>query len=409
AFFSLIPASLTFRVIALNQPDPLNGLTNRVYTREFFSQARAHLAEKGVLVFSITGTPNYEQGDLGFYGATLYWTLRDIFPHVLVLPGTTWWFFASPSPLLTSDPAELTTRYQEAQVQSSLFRPEFYSLYYEPPRIEALHSLLEQNSQAVRNTDTAPVCYFYTFCLWLKQYGYLPGLSLQQLAQGGSLRIFLLGGTMVLMGTLPLIVVRLLSPRSARPQAYPTTILVFNGLTGMSVELCVLLFYQTQTGCLYEHISIFFGVFMAGLALGAQQALSWIANRALPLPRLLWVVDLGFTVLLLVTPLLLYFCRPAFFSVPVIELVLLFWIGVLAYGMGLVFPAASGCIAQHTPQTPAIAGWAGMSDNLGGAVGAFGTGIVLIPLLGLPATIWCLAGFKLLLVGWGWWRIRETS
>ncbi len=381
-----------YDLIVINQPDPLNGLINRFYTREFFQQARSCLQEDGVLVVTASGTPNYEHGDSGLYCATLYWTLRDVFSGVLAVPGTTWWFFASPARRLLPDPAAIVSSFPDQSVSASAFPLEIYYSYYEPERIQQARESMEAYRDLPRNRDGWPLCYLYNLIAWSKQYGYFKWLPVTSLIVTGYPLAVVCGGFTLGMFAVCFGLLRLGLPRRGR-EAFPALlILVTTGLASMGAELCVLLYFQSNVGYLYAHAGLFFGVYMAGLAAGAAWTLRRgprrEGDRKPPLPGAAGL----FSGMLALTPAWLELTRITGISLPLVECLLLIWLAALAGITGVIFTLVSGEARRAGLDLLSAAGWADAGDCAGGALGALLTGVILVPLTGLVNTLFMLGG-----------------
>ncbi|MFB3788818.1 MAG: hypothetical protein ACE15F_20860 [bacterium] len=381
-----------YDLIAVNQPDPLNGLINRFYTQEFFEQARRCMPDDGVLVITAPGTPNYERGDTGVYCGTLYWTLREVFAEVLVVPGTTWWFFASPARRLVSDPDTIVQAFQGRKASTPSFPPEIYYSYYEPDRIQRAVEAMEAYRDLPRNRDGWPLCYLYNLIAWSKQHGYFKWLPVARVIHTG---IPLAGFCVLIMFGMyaaGFVLLRLGLPRGGRA-AFPALLVLFvAGLASMGAELCVLLYFQSRVGYLYVHAGLFFGVYMAGLAAGA----AWILRRGprgteagrMRMPG----AALQFAGLLVLTPAWLALTRFPGIPLPLVEGLLLGWLAVLAGITGVIFTLVSGEARRAGLDLVSAAGWADAGDCAGGAVGALLTGVMLAPMAGLVNTLFLLGG-----------------
>ncbi len=395
-FLSALEEEYKFDVIAVNQPDPSNGLLNRFYTYEFFTLALEHLSENGVFVITATGTPNYEFGDIGAYSATLYWTLREAFPNVMVVPGTQWWFFASPSIDFISDPEQLGDQLSETGLECELFSPEFYSIYFDPQRINQLEETLQSYYALPRNSDKRPLCYLYDLVLWSKQYGYLRGLPIEDIA-GSGMQLLLMG----VMGGIALFLIhaaglKLILPRNMPAGFLSLMILAVTGFSAIGAEIAILLFYQSRVGYLYQHVGIFLGIFMLGLSVGAALGNRYIRKFEKTIPMMLLYVDLGLILVLAVTPLLFKGLDSFQFSIVEVEMLLLMWIAFVAILAGVLFPFVSHLVELSNQDVTSIAGWVDMSDCFGGAVGALVLGSIFVPLIGLVYVFYLFVGMKLL-------------
>ncbi|MBN2327357.1 MAG: hypothetical protein JXR73_09385 [Candidatus Omnitrophica bacterium] len=399
-----------FDLAAVNQPDPTNAVINRYYTREFFTLLRRIMSDEGIAAFSTTGTPNYQLGDVGFYAGTLYWTLRDVFEHVLVVPGTEWWFFAGANRDLLSDPAAVIERFKRLHPKTTGFSPEIYSLYYDAERIEQTRQSLERYRSVPRNTDSRPLCYLYNLLMWSKKYGYLKWLPVESLAASG--RTLMGMGIAALLGLYiaALAFFRLFTPRSIRASSIPLVALFFAGFSSLAAETAILLFFQSCVGYLYQHVGIFFGVFMLGLAAGALAANRFVIRRRRPAGLWLTCAAALFSILLALSPAVLSLFSHVWIQFWV-EFLLLFWLGVLAFLMGCLLPIAARTVEDQGIDMASLAGWIDASDCAGGALGALITGLLLAPLIGLMNTFYGLAGLNAfnVLILFYWLRKKNTQ
>ena len=85
----------SYDVITLNLPDPSTAQINRFFTQEFFLMAREKLSENGIFSFRISSAENYISYELQNFLASLYYTLKEVFSEVEIVPGDTNVFLAS--------------------------------------------------------------------------------------------------------------------------------------------------------------------------------------------------------------------------------------------------------------------------------------------------------------------------
>jgi spermidine synthase len=375
-----------FSTIIVNQPDPSNGLLNRLYTRDFFQLALSKLAPDGVFVITTKGTPNYQSGDVGFYNGTLYWTMRDVFENVIVVPGIDCWFFASPSRTLLSDPDLLAKRYERTGVEILGFSPDYYSLYYDPQRIARVNRELNDGQYYPRNTDNRPLCYLYDLIVWGKQYGNLKRLDIERIASNQWM--IYITGIMVLLILLMLhwIIAWMIGGKLSHCGA-PLTILFGTGLTSMGTEIAIMLFFQSKVGCLYQQVGLFFGTFMLGLALGGSIGVRMVNRGHHNITQRLLRIDALYTLVLMITIGGLGMLSSPFIHPMLVECLLLAGLLLVAVFSGMIFPIAAQALESGNAKTTQLAARAVASDNIGGAIGALISGTLLIPILGITGTL----------------------
>jgi spermidine synthase len=363
-------AERTFDVVVLDLPAPSTGSLNRFYTREFFVQVRGILSSGGVLSLGLPSAENYWSPEMARRNGSVYWTLREVFPHVLVLPGDHNFFLASDAPL-PDDFTTLTTRMEERGLDPRWVTPAYVEYVFTTDRLPQVRAELERSSDVRRNRDRHPICYYYDLALWLSRF--YPGLRpiFERTALANLAWAVLPLAGLVVVG------------RRRRRLAIPLAVAAV-GLAEMTLQGVILFAFQVDHGTLYGRVSLVVTALMAGLALGALlgRRLAGRARRAL-LGVLGGVVALGGVLAVLPS------------GVPeAVYLVLALAAGGLA---GLVFPLAVTLVGADEGRA---AGSLYAADLAGGCLGALLTAAFLVPLLGLDQTALtaALVGIAALLV-----------
>ena len=359
------PNHLRFDVIILDLPDPSTGALNRFYTREFFSEARGLLNQGGLFALGLSSAENYWSPELARRNSSIYHTLQDVFPHIIVLPGEHNFFLASEAPLET-DPTVLVERLAQRGIKTRLVNPEYIKYIFTNDRFVAVRQELEKTVNVRLNSDFAPICYYYDLALWLSRfYPNLRGVF-------ESARLVNLWWVAV-----PLALVLLLV-RCRRSWAVPAAIASL-GLVQMVLELVILFAFQVLHGYLYAEVSLIITAFMAGLALGGATSNNFqlskrTARRALIKVQFAVVIYSGLFSLILTLPI----PAPAL-TFPLLALLA----GSLA---GAAFPLALMLMPGDSGKE---AGSLYAADLLGGCLGALLGAVLFVPILGIPQT--CLA------------------
>lgn len=101
--------------------------------------------------------------------ASIYWTLHDVFPQVVALPGEHIFLLVSDTPLET-DPATLAARLDGRRINTRWVTPEYIRYVFTTDRFAQAQVELEAISDVQRNRDLAPICYYYDLTLWLSRF-----------------------------------------------------------------------------------------------------------------------------------------------------------------------------------------------------------------------------------------------
>ncbi len=369
-----------FDVVVLDLPPPSTGALNRFYTRQFFGEVGNILEPGGVFALGLPSAENYWSPEMARRNASIYDTLRFVFPDVVTLASGDHLFFLAASGGLQVDPATLTQRLTARGITTRQVTPAYINYVFSSDRLSGDQTRLETTGAVRLNEDLAPICYYYDLALWLSRF--YPGLR----------GVFERAGLLSLAWLIPPLAAAVLLARWRRHWAVPIAIGGV-GLAQMILEVVILFAFQTVHGTVYAGVSLIVAAFMAGLALGgvlANRLLvrwgessagggDWAAAPAIGKPgaahRAFVGVQAGVVLLGGATVGLLWL------PVEVPEAV--FALLAVAAGClpGLAFPLA---VALTRGGTAATVGRLYGADLLGGALGAGMCATLLVPLLGIP-------------------------
>ncbi|MCS7191613.1 MAG: hypothetical protein NZ937_01340 [Armatimonadetes bacterium] len=157
----------------------------------------------------------------------------------------------------------------------------------------------------------------------------------------------------------------------------PLIAIAIIGAVGMLTELTILLVFQSRFGTLYQQVALLFALFMLGLAFGACLFESWHKLRfTLSLPVLAVLTGLA----------TLSWCGLSLTIslMPSIFVAILCWIFMVLIGcfIGAAFPATVFALENLGFEGEKSVGWAYGYDLVGGAIGAFLIGSIILPLWG---------------------------
>lgn len=381
-----------YDVVVIDLPDPLTAQINRFYTVGFFREVERLIGPGGLLAFRVTSAENYIGDELADFLSGLRRSLEEVFAQVVVLPGHSALFFASPrAGLLSADPQILVDRLLARGVRTQFVSEHQIPFRLTVDRIAYLEERLAQGNGEI-NTDLRPVCYFYNMLLRSTRFG--------------SAERSVLGALKGLRGGWAAAAVALLfSPfllaaarRRLRTQAALLGAIFAAGFSVIGMEIVMILAFQVFCGYVYSKIGMVMAAFMAGLAVGAWAARRLEAGRTAGPGRLAAVQAAMAGLALLGWVALVGFesGRAGTHGIEAFTLLFLFASGTLG---GLQFIMANSLYLRLRAEAADRALGAGYGvDLLGSAFGAILVSAVLIPISGIPVSLAIIAGLNILAV-----------
>jgi spermidine synthase len=378
-----------YDVVILHLPDPTTAQLNRCYTREFFAEVAAILRGRGVFYLSVHSSENVIGPTLAQFLSSLYWTMKEVFPEVVVLPGTEARFLgAKTNGTLTRDPAMLVRQARLRQLRVDYVRDYYLYSNLSAERVSYLQLILEQGKDAGINRDLRPICYFYDIVLWSAQYSpFLKDLFLH--LQGLRVEwIFLL------IAAITLILLWKGRRSTSPPLLWAVAV---TGFSQIALEIITILTFQIIYGYLYYTIGMIITAYMIGLALGSWLITAVIGKITRPL-RLLLLVQAGMALYALsCLPLILVLHQGAL--PPALDHAMEkgFPFLTLAAGFlgGLHFPLANKVYLKKREDIGRIGGLLYGIDLAGSAGGALVISIIILPIAGIAQGISLIVAMNL--------------
>jgi spermidine synthase len=386
-----------YDVILLDLPGPDNLQLNRFYTLEFFRLAAGRLRPGGVLVFPQAGATDLMGPGQARGLAILADTLRAVFPRVLV--------FAAEDFYLAGFKGEpeagqaLLARWQARSLALEYLSPLQLETTFSPWRLEYFSRMLQQSSNGEINRDLRPIS-------MLQQIKYNLAARDPALAQGFQAvtaipyRFWLAGLAVIMLG---LFLSWRFFPRSG--SGWPVAAAVgAAGLTGLALEVVILLLYQIAVGYLYLQIGLLLACFMAGLSLGAL----WLARKPESAsisrgPLIFLQITLG------VVPLLLWAfleIGPGMTDLSAQAIHLVFYLVMLVAGFlgGAHYLLGTRLHLKLSRSVGLTAGGLYGADLLGSALGSLFVSFLWLPAWGISRTLVFLSLLNLFmsLALWAW-------
>jgi spermidine synthase len=382
-------AKKKYDVIVLHLPDPTTVQLNRCYTQEFFTEAKRILHEGGVFALSVNASENVIGHTLAQFLSSLYWSMREVFPEVVVLPGTSARFLgAKTGGVLIADPHILVQRAILRDLSVQYVRDYYLLFNLSPERVSYLRSILEQEKGVEMNRDLHPICYLYGIVLWSAPYTPLLKRSF----------LWLLGLRMEWIVSL-IAAITFLFLWQGRKSSVPPVLwaVTVTGFSTIALEIILILTFQAFYGYLYYTIGMIIAAFMIGLALGGWMITAFMERIARPLLTL-FMVQTGVALYALGSLLLILGLHQGLFPLslagamekgfPLLTLVA----GFLG---GTHFPLATKLYLGERDEIGRIGGLIYGIDLVGSAAGALVISVILVPVLGIAQGISLIVALNL--------------
>ncbi|KHE90303.1 MAG: fused MFS/spermidine synthase [Candidatus Scalindua rubra] len=415
-----------YDLIFVNIPDPSTAFLNRFYTVQFFQEGNEILANNGVFGIEISSAVNYLGEEVGNYTGSIYQTLHSVFPHVIISPGQTNYYFASNSyDTATFDIRTLTKRYVERGVKSDFFSEHVFNTLLPPEMVKFVSDEIESREGLRVNTDAKPVTYFLNLMLCDKLTGSKLGGILQWI-KDSHVKAFLIPVFVFIVCRFAYVTVFRCSP-DVQQRFNSIAAIATTGFAGMALEIILIFAFQNIYGYVYENIGFIIAVFMFGMALGggisnrlilrstsgrildklslrqhfldtntqsrkkAPEEIGW--QREMEWIKIFIVLEFIIVVYACIMPFVLNQLSSLFSDSEYLFMILVAITGVL---VGLEFPIAGKLYIMRKGELGTTAGTIDSADHAGAFIGALLTGVLFVPLFGISGSCVIIAALNLM-------------
>ena len=262
-----------YDAILVNLPDPDNAQWNRFYTVEFFRLASSRLAAGGMLTVSVHISEESIGPELAEYLRCIYATLGEVFPDVAIVPGEATHFIASTHVNAVQEaPDFLIARMKERHIQTQYLSPYVLSYRLSPDRLAQVHAALQSTEPPRINRDFSPAGYYFATELWTTQFnrGYARRMERAALLNFAHILAGSLFASLALVvASLALAAFFRVHPlKSWRRRIASSASVLAAGFTLMTLQMLLLLCFQSICGYLYRDLALMISMFMGGIAAG---------------------------------------------------------------------------------------------------------------------------------------------
>lgn len=394
AIYFLKNNNLKFDIIISNIGDPSTIALNRFYTKEFFEQAKNHLSEQGVFATWLDSSPNYINEANNKLISSVYQTLQNIFNKVLILPEEKIYYIASQTDI-DYNPQLLINNYHNRNLNNKLVVPKYIDYRLTNDRIQTTLANIEHDTNLI-NKNLKPNTYLYQNLFWVNHFH--PNLAklLSKLT-----KLNLLHWLIILLSIL-IIIAAILKKKKINPHTCGTGVginpLPFTAaipdFTLFTIEIILILLFQTFYGYVYSQIAIIITLLLAGMVIGNYIGIKLINKYKITINKLKYLYFL-IALYCLSLPFIFNLLSNVnqtigiFIIFPLITLI----IGILN---GLEFPITNHLYLQKkgTKKISSIYS----ADQIGSAIGALLASIILLPIIGLINTVILLAVLNIFII-----------
>jgi spermidine synthase len=362
--------------IIVHLGDPYTAQLGRFYTHEFFAEAGRILKKGGVISFYLTASESYLNKDSANFLRSIYLTLKDSFPEVIVIPGETAYFLASNiKGALTYDYNVLMRRARERAVDLKYVREYYLFSRMNAEKISYFENVLKgfSGKNIGINYDFRPSAYYYGIISWSSRFR--DSAFTEALRSASEKKIWMILALFCLSALLL--------------RNIPLFFAACAGFSQMSFQMILLFSFQVIYGYLFYKLGLLFTFFMLGLALSSY----WMSSEMQKVKNssyLLALVQTGICAFALILPASLegFSSTNNHFASLFGEIVYFPLVSFLSGFLGgLIFPLANKIyIAERKEGAGRAAGLTYGLDLLGACFGAVLSAVFLIPILGIFKT-----------------------
>ena len=378
-----------YDVIIVNLPDPHTAQLNRFYTLEFFLEAAEHLTPYGVIYLGVTSAENYISPSLGEFLRCIYYTLKEVYPEIKVIPGEYNYFIGvNTKGYATDDHKLLEERLRNRKVNTRYVKDYYLRYRLSKERLEYLHNQLSLKKAPFLNTDFHPICYYYDITFWSTYFNTTFKKVFTFMAK---MKLWHFLAPVILASIwwfYPALFTKRVGfrPRRNRGTSYVLLPIMASGFSEISFQVVTLLAFQVIYGYVYYKLGLILTSFMIGLALGAH-----LINRIMPTVKNDYSLFLKTQFAITLYPLLLPIVFYTFAKIPNLSFLgenIVFPLLPIVAGFvgGFQFPLGNKIYLSGGKELGKVAGLTYGIDLFGACLGALFISAFVLPILGITQT-----------------------
>jgi spermidine synthase len=356
--------------VLLNYSNPVDGVSNRYFTVDFYERIARVLKPDGIFAMIIPASGNLLRGNLKEYISILYNSLRVKFANVKIIPGEEYIFLASNDDSAIRLEINSLLRAKRLNGIETRFVDSVYLSYLLDPMMMIRTDEIYFNEIARANTISRPIVFYFNSILWAERF-FKVEKSFLVFWQKHGIPLHLL----LLLPALPFLF--LLRRKSETPYF---SLAYLAGFAGITLQMTLLVLYQSYFGNIYSRIGLLVGLFMIGLAAGGYLPYRLKREEA---RRKIWFCAASLLGGIIVLGL---FAATRHNEIPVLRHLIILLLAFLSGGFsGFLFSfAAVSYRFKYDAERPGVFY---LSDLLGSSLAGLIISVLFIPLLGFGAIL----------------------
>lgn len=371
AAFTASKLSNTYDMVISFAPKPVNLVSNRLYTQEFFKQVKRVLKPCGKLVVPISTDPSAQSERLAL-SMSVNATLKSVFQHTKPTPaGLT----IASDIIFDVSFTTLKKRYNSRNIDSELFHPFLFETIFDLHKQKAINDLIQKpETQSKINLVCSPVMVLKSLRVY-RHFSSDADRQIYNFFEHIRFEYFIFYALVVFLTSFYPI------KKQQKPSNLSIYLAVFNcGFFAISLGIMTLFVMQSTVGAAYSLVGAQTGAFMAGIIIG-----SYIVIKKIIKGYYSFVALLFYGSLIALTPVALLHLHTA--SV-YLTLTAIFIISILSGAItGAVYQTALILMSKTAKAASRIYA----TDLLGAVAGAILSGTGLLLNHGIFTTSICLS------------------
>jgi spermidine synthase len=373
---------------------PLDLQSNRLFTLDFFKQAKQKLNHRGILVITLPGSLTYLSQELKQLNFSIISSLVKVYPYLKVIPGdsTNIYLASGGSYLEDLDSSLLYQRLKDRNIQTRLLSQDHFEYKLDLRRVSWFKDSLKGTSSRI-NRDFLPSGLFYALSFFNSSF-YPRGVAFFRHLFSLDL-VKVLGGLGLFTCLFILLGLRL---RRLYNLSIPFSIAT-TGFSSMIFNLAMILSFQIIYGYVFYWIGILLSVFMLGVVSGGLVFTLALERIKIPFKAYM-VIEAAVIVFSFICPFIVLGLHSSLSSPGIYfitKTVFLFLCFVAGFLTAAEFPLGNKLyLSLQDFNLGRTAGSLYSADLLGGWLGGILGGVILFPVLGLMSTFFVLVILKII-------------